>query len=428
MTLDGKIAAPDDNERLDHQRDRARPCPDSAPRSDAILTGIGTVLADDCLLTDRTGEERSRPLLRIVLDSLLRLPLESKMVASCRERRAGGHHVGGLRRAPQASGSQGRARRSARRRRRPRETLGAVVSLLAREKYLSLMIEAGSRVNWTALESGVADKIFFYYAPKILGGMQSLAGGRRRGTPPPRRRDPVSRREAAPDHHPTNSRWKRGWRNPSRSKMFTGIIEELGTVASLEARSAGARLVIECRTVLSDATEGASIAVNGVCLTALDTHADSFAADLAPETLARSNLGDLVRGVARESGTSRDARHAPLRPHRAGPRGRDRRARVALDEFGDGNWWLKVRVPAEPRSLPGAQRLHRHRRHQPDHRGAGSCDSRLVSASPSFPTRSRTPSLGHSQVGARLNIEVDVLAKHVEKLLTGTAASQPSRP
>jgi diaminohydroxyphosphoribosylaminopyrimidine deaminase/5-amino-6-(5-phosphoribosylamino)uracil reductase len=46
------------------------------------VTGIGTVLADDCLLTDRTGEERSRPLLRIVLDSRLRIPLESRLVAS----------------------------------------------------------------------------------------------------------------------------------------------------------------------------------------------------------------------------------------------------------------------------------------------------------------------------------------------------------
>jgi len=60
-----------------------------------------------------------------------------------------------------------------------RASLRATVEFLAREKYLSLMIEAGSRVNWSALESGVADKIFFYYAPKILGGTQSLpvAGG-----------------------------------------------------------------------------------------------------------------------------------------------------------------------------------------------------------------------------------------------------------
>ena len=49
---------------------------------DAILTGIGTVLADDCLLTDRTGHPRCRPLLRIVIDSQLRLPLDSKMVRS----------------------------------------------------------------------------------------------------------------------------------------------------------------------------------------------------------------------------------------------------------------------------------------------------------------------------------------------------------
>jgi diaminohydroxyphosphoribosylaminopyrimidine deaminase/5-amino-6-(5-phosphoribosylamino)uracil reductase len=59
------------------------------------------------------------------------------------------------------------------------------VEYLAGEKYLSLMIEAGSKVNWVALESGLVDKIFFYYAPKILGGMLSLpvaggAGRRRR--------------------------------------------------------------------------------------------------------------------------------------------------------------------------------------------------------------------------------------------------------
>jgi diaminohydroxyphosphoribosylaminopyrimidine deaminase/5-amino-6-(5-phosphoribosylamino)uracil reductase len=60
-----------------------------------------------------------------------------------------------------------------------RTDLRQLVEWLGREGYLSLMIEAGSRVNWAALEADVVDKIFFYYAPKILGGMQSLpvAGG-----------------------------------------------------------------------------------------------------------------------------------------------------------------------------------------------------------------------------------------------------------
>ena len=138
--------------------------------SDAILTGIGTVLADDCLLTDRTGLPRSRPLLRIVLDSQLRLPLDSKMAQSAandlllvttsaappeRRKALESHGVEGR---SSFDGPGGRA------------DLRRVVDWLAREKYLSLMIEAGSRVNWAALESDVVDKIFFYYAPKILGG------------------------------------------------------------------------------------------------------------------------------------------------------------------------------------------------------------------------------------------------------------------
>lgn len=178
LTLDGKIAAPDSNEGWITSETARAHVQTLRHRSDAILTGIGTVLADDCRLTDRSGEERSRPLLRIVLDSQLRTPIESRLVTWCNndvlivttsaasaERRsrleAKGVRVEAL------EGPDGRA------------SLRAVTELLAREKYLSLMIEAGSKVNWTALETCVVDKIFFYYAPKILGGMQSLpvAGG-----------------------------------------------------------------------------------------------------------------------------------------------------------------------------------------------------------------------------------------------------------
>jgi len=178
LTLDGKIAAPEDNAGWITSETARAHVQTLRHRSDAILTGIGTVLADDCRLTDRSGLERSRPLLRIVLDSQLRLPSDSRLATSCNndllvvttsaaspERRKRLESMGA--RVEVLERTDGRA------------SLQGVVELLAREKYLSLMIEAGSRVNWSALESGVADKIFFYYAPKILGGMQSLpvAGG-----------------------------------------------------------------------------------------------------------------------------------------------------------------------------------------------------------------------------------------------------------
>lgn len=178
VTLDGKIAAPEDN-RGWITSERARLHVQTLRHSsDAILTGIGTVLADDPLLNDRTALPRSRPLLRIVLDSQLRIPLHSRMVETCRadvlvvttslapvERR----------RALEAAGVQVLVADDP----AGRTDLRKVVDWLAQERYLSLMIEGGSRVNWAALESGVVDKIYFYYAPKILGGLQSLpvAGG-----------------------------------------------------------------------------------------------------------------------------------------------------------------------------------------------------------------------------------------------------------
>jgi riboflavin synthase len=79
--------------------------------------------------------------------------------------------------------------------------------------------------------------------------------------------------------------------------MFTGIIEELGSVRSIEERGENARIVINARVVTEGTHHGDSIAVNGVCLTALDIHDDSFAADVSRETLLRSTLGSLRPGA-----------------------------------------------------------------------------------------------------------------------------------
>ncbi|MBA3599966.1 MAG: riboflavin synthase [Acidobacteria bacterium] len=79
--------------------------------------------------------------------------------------------------------------------------------------------------------------------------------------------------------------------------MFTGIIEELGKISNLEKHAGGARIKISAKVVTENTAEGDSIAVNGVCLTALDVKADSFSADVSSETLNRTTLGILNTGA-----------------------------------------------------------------------------------------------------------------------------------
>lgn len=160
--------------------------------ADAILAGVGTVIADDPLLTDRTGQPRRRPLLRVVLDSQLRLPLGSRLVESARDDvvvfcgslslsleersqtagepqscRAAALAARGVRVEPVRSSADGGGL-----------DLKEIVQRLGQEPITSLIIEGGSRVNSSALAAGVVDKVFFYYAPKILGGgAVPFAGG-----------------------------------------------------------------------------------------------------------------------------------------------------------------------------------------------------------------------------------------------------------
>jgi diaminohydroxyphosphoribosylaminopyrimidine deaminase/5-amino-6-(5-phosphoribosylamino)uracil reductase len=178
VTLDGKIAAPEDNTGwITSERARMH-VQELRHATDAMITGIGTALADDPLLTDRSGLPRARPLLRVVLDSTLRLPLESKLVRSAESDllvAATSAASGERRRALENRGAEVRIFDGP----RGRVDIQDVIAMLGERRCLSVMIEAGSKVNWAALESGAVDKVFLYYAPKILGGLQSLpmAGG-----------------------------------------------------------------------------------------------------------------------------------------------------------------------------------------------------------------------------------------------------------
>jgi len=181
MTLDGKIAPPPSGSRnptevaaggstggwitgeiarqhvhqLRHQHD-------------AIMAGVGTVIADDPLLTDRSGLPRRRRLLRVILDSWLRLPQTSRLVKTAKDdvlvlcssadesKQREIEKLGILveRIAAMPDG---------------RPDLADVMRHLGKREITSLLIEGGATVNWTALSSGVVDKLFLYYAPKILG-------------------------------------------------------------------------------------------------------------------------------------------------------------------------------------------------------------------------------------------------------------------
>jgi diaminohydroxyphosphoribosylaminopyrimidine deaminase/5-amino-6-(5-phosphoribosylamino)uracil reductase len=183
MTLDGKIAPPPGESRnptalgsggsgsgyITSEVARAH-VQELRHQHDAILVGVGTVIADDPLLTDRSGRPRGRPLLRVILDSRLRLPLESRVVKTANEDLL-----------VLCSFAEEKKRKQLQERgvwveQIPQPTLEGhpdltgVVKHLGEREITGLMIEGGSMVNWAALSSGIVDKIFFYYAPKILGG------------------------------------------------------------------------------------------------------------------------------------------------------------------------------------------------------------------------------------------------------------------
>ncbi len=184
MTLDGKISTPptsfDEGTRT-HEwitSPQARwHVQQLRHEQDAILVGVGTVISDNPLLTDRTGLPRRRPLQRIILDSTLRLPLDSRVVQTAKEdvivfcTFAESHKRRELERAG-VKIFQVRSERG-------RPDMGEVMRLLGKSEIVSLIVEGGSLANWTVLNQGCVDKVFLYYAPKILGGTESvpLAGG-----------------------------------------------------------------------------------------------------------------------------------------------------------------------------------------------------------------------------------------------------------
>ena len=179
MTLDGQLALPRSESKSGKNSGKRRIWITSEESraevhrmrhaADALLTGIGTILADDPLLTDRSGLPRRKRLLRVVLDSKLRLSPQSRIVNTSEDdllvfttlplnspkarklQRAGVELV-------RAKTKNGRI------------DLPAVLAELGRREILSVLLEAGPALNGAALAAGIVHKLFLFYAPKIAGG------------------------------------------------------------------------------------------------------------------------------------------------------------------------------------------------------------------------------------------------------------------
>jgi riboflavin synthase len=193
--------------------------------------------------------------------------------------------------------------------------------------------------------------------------------------------------------------------------MFTGIIEELGTVAKVEVLEDSIRLGIKGTLVREDLAQGESVSVNGVCLTAAEVTPEGFIADVMLETLNRSSLNGIAEGerVNLEramSGAGRFGGHV-VQGHVDG-------VAEIISREPSANWEVvKVRIPSELAKYVV-------------HKGSITFDGvsltvndisgDVVSLS-LIPETLRLTTLGTKQAGDKLNVEADILAKHIEKLI-----------
>jgi len=198
-------------------------------------------------------------------------------------------------------------------------------------------------------------------------------------------------------------------------RVFTGIIEELGRVAGVEHKPSGARISIAASLVTADSSDGDSISVNGVCLTAIDVSQSSFAADVSPETLDRTTLGNLKPGspVNLERAVTPATR---LGGHIVQGHVDGRGALISSEPQGD-FWTVRISFPPQ---------LARYFVYKGSVTVEGISLTIAALADDSFdiaviPKTWEMTNLSSLEVGDALNLEADVIAKYVERMLDFTS-------
>src|SRR5882672_10511921 len=203
--------------------------------------------------------------------------------------------------------------------------------------------------------------------------------------------------------------------------MFTGLVEYVGTIEPLERTSGGARIRVNAGPLVDGLAKSGSIAVNGCCLTAVDILGKSFAANLSGETLRRTSLGEMKPGtrvnLERPLTAMKELGGHFVQGHVDGV------GRVARLEPEGANWWFGVQVPADLAryiAMKGSIALD----------GisltvAGWRDGIVETAI--IPFTYKHTNLSTLKVGDAVNVECDILAKYVERLMQARQESPVSR-
>src|SRR5208282_5725290 len=208
--------------------------------------------------------------------------------------------------------------------------------------------------------------------------------------------------------------------------MFTGIVEEVGKVVKIEQRGENRRITVEAANTPKELREGNSVAVSGVCLTALDIKPKSFCADLAPETWVRTSFSRMHEGalVNLELPMKADGRFGGhiVQGHVDGVGKLIELERIVDSDGRDSeNWWLHIEIPREIEkytvykgsiSIEGISltvaKLE-------GNRCASICTIAII------PHTVEMTNLGSLKPGDPVNLEADLIAKYVEKMMRGEA-------
>ena len=358
-SLDGRVAAADGSSRWITGAAARADAHELRADSQAIVVGAGTALADQPALTVRDVASAAASARRCACCSTRRGRVPADGPAVRRRARADARRHDRARAAParvdawRAAGAKVEV--VAPRRPASGVDLDETLALLGREGVLQVLVEGGGDAARRARSpAGTRTASSSTSRRPLLGSRRRCPASTFAGPAHDRRRAPLAPRSTSPARRRRPARLRRPsstTRRPTPGQgclMFTGIVEELGRVRAVTPNDGGARIEIEAATVLDDAELGASIAVNGCCLTVVELGAGWWAADAvsrdARSARTSATLARRRRGEPRAAGAPR---RPARRPPRAGPRRRDRHASTAASRSPTARRWSRFDAPAD---------------------------------------------------------------------------------